>query len=48
MNSMKDELLKIKTKLQVSTQEMSKKDKDIEILTMKLQQIQMGQHSLIN
>ena len=39
MNTMKDELLKLKTKMQVNNQEMSKKDKDIEILTMKLQQI---------
>ena len=37
MNSMKDENLKLKTKLSQSIQEMAKKDKDIEILTMKLQ-----------
>jgi hypothetical protein len=34
---MKDDFVKMRTKLQMMTQELAKKDKDIEVLTVKLQ-----------
>lgn len=36
MNTMKDENVKLKTKISVIQQEMTKKDKDIQILSQKL------------
>ena len=43
VNAMKEEMLKLKTKMQAQTAEMAKKDKDLEILTLRVQQLQMGQ-----
>lgn len=33
---MKEEMMKLKTKVQIQTAEMAKKDKDVEILTIKI------------
>ncbi len=42
MNTIKDDNLKLKTKVQSMQQEISKKDKDLELLTLKIQSFNAG------